>query len=126
MKKSILVILTLALVSISSINAKPKLYKSGVTCSTQEGCKDLNNSCKCFCAFKGPKGDYRDKFPNADHPIFLQGNDDTFGKNCYCAARDIKVLEEVANGVPIYKAREKYKNYNNASEKATLAKRKKK
>ena len=123
MKKKLLVILILALISISLIDAKhykysSNSYKSGVSCSTQEGCKDLNNRCKCFCAFKEAKGGYRDKLSKQDHPIFLQGEEDKFGKTCYCAARDIKVLEEVAAGMPIYKAREKYKNYNTPSEKS--------
>lgn len=111
MKKNILLILTLGLISVPFL--KSESYTSALKCSTVEGCKDLNNTCKCFCAFEG---DYRDKVPKQDHPIFLEKANDQFGKTCYCAARDLKVLEAQANGMPNDKAKEIYKNYNSPEE----------
>jgi len=110
-----IIILTLSILSLGSINAKHHPHKSGVSCSTEQGCKDLNSNCQCFCAVKD---DYRGKLPKQDHPIFIADpKNDRFGKTCYCAARDLKILEAQAKGIPHYKAVEKYKNYNSPSEK---------
>ncbi len=49
---------------------------------------------------------------------------DKFNKGCYCAARDIKILEAESKGMPKYKAIEKYKNYNSPSEKLKIEARK--
>ncbi|MDR3647286.1 MAG: hypothetical protein P4L22_07120 [Candidatus Babeliales bacterium] len=114
-------ILSVCLLSISVMQAK-KHNKSRASCGTKNSCADLNNKCQCFCAFKHEKGEYRDKMPKQDEPVFFADpNKDKFGKGCYCASRDIKVLEAVANGMPIYKAREKYKNYYSPSEKVKRA-----
>lgn len=55
----------------------------------EKRCKDLNDSCKCYCAYRpGP----RDKKAD-DKPIFIK--DDPDGHYCYCKQRDIdKHLED--------------------------------
>lgn len=109
MKKNIIVILTLALLSMNIAQARHHKYSSGINCTSEQGCKDLYSNCQCFCAVKG---DYRHKLPKQDHPIFFANKqDDEFGKTCYCAIRDLKILEAQADGMPHYKAVEKYKNY---------------
>jgi hypothetical protein len=119
MKKSLLLAISFGLLSITLVGAKRHDRQSLTpSCKTEQSCQDLNNNCLCFCAFKGVKGGYRHKLPNQDHPIFFKdAKQDKFGKRCYCAARDVKVLEAVAEGMPRHKAVKKYENYYSPSEK---------
>lgn len=67
--------------------SRHKRKNSAPACGKDEvACKDLNNSCRCFCAFKpGP----RDKAAD-DKPIFIEN--DPEGNHCYCKERDIKEI----------------------------------
>lgn len=115
MKKNLLVMISFCLLSIALISAKHHRQHPAMACKTKQTCTDLTRNCQCFCAVKG---DYRHKIPNQDHPIFFDdATKDKFHKGCYCAARDIKILEAESKGMPHYKALEKYQNYNSPSEK---------
>ena len=46
-------------------------------------CKDLKDTCQCYCAYKGAP---RDKVAD-DKPVFIE--DDPAGIYCYCKQRDI-------------------------------------
>lgn len=61
-----------------------KRHKHVEVCGNNEArCKDLNDSCQCYCAYKpGP----RDKAPD-DNPIFIENDPDEI--YCYCKQRDI-------------------------------------
>ena len=104
MNKNILIVLSLALLSLSSI--KSENQKS--FCITEANCEDINNSCQCYCAIERHP---RDKVPGQDYPIFFQKEQDPYGKGCYCGARDLLVIKDEQNGISHDEAVAKYKNF---------------
>lgn len=70
------------------LNAKKSKIAAPVCGNNEERCKDLNDPCRCFCAYKpGP----RDKTDD-DMPVFIEN--DPAGIYCYCKPRDLKKYRE--------------------------------
>lgn len=61
-------------------------------CDGSPSCVDItgSSSCLCYCAVKCG---LRPKTP-ADQPIFLSPKNDPFKKSCYCAPRDLNLLNK--------------------------------
>lgn len=75
-----------SLLVLPALDAQRRKKKDNAPeCGKDEvACKDMRNSCQCYCGFKpGP----RDKEAN-DNPIFIA--DDPEEHYCYCKERDIK------------------------------------
>jgi len=84
--KKYICFLALSLLSLSSLYARRNKKASmpqEVCGNNEKRCKDLKDSCQCYCAYKpGP----RDKV-KGDKPVFV--NDDPSEIYCYCKQRDI-------------------------------------
>lgn len=87
LKKIFYLSLTVLLVQDVMAAHRKKIKKTqepAQVCANNEArCKDLNDSCQCYCAYKGAP---RDKVAD-DKPIFIEN--DKAGIYCYCKQRDI-------------------------------------
>jgi len=75
--------LFIALVAGLSCAAAQAKDQKPALCPTENPCRDLNNSCTCYCSREcGP----RDKKKEEDEPVFVP--DDPHGHYCYCKQWD--------------------------------------
>jgi len=80
----------------SLINCENKFIRAGQICKTEADCVN-NPNCKCYCAFKPG---YRKKTAKDTAPIYLNAEQDPYGKRCYCDQRDLDKLASRLSRAP--------------------------
>jgi hypothetical protein len=81
-KYMMLALITIGAVSLE-VQSKENPRLVGQCGKNKRNCQDLNNSCKCYCAWEC---DVRDKKPD-DKPVYVEN--DPAGIYCYCKQRDL-------------------------------------
>ncbi len=94
--KYVLITLTIIWAHTSTQLFAPSMrYVEKTACENEEDCKDMNNSCQCYCSVKCG---YRDKDQDKDNPVYVEkgiqiGNELV---HCFCKQDD---LDDVQIGV---------------------------
>lgn len=91
--KNFLLLLIVTVIVLGMIRVLPYFFGKRAAAEypcgrDEESCKDLNDSCRCFCAFKPG---LRDKVAD-DNPVYIKN--DPARIYCYCKPRDLKKYRE--------------------------------